>query len=75
MTPDDYDDFIAWKRGLNKVYSNAYLKRHKIHSSEYANWKVQNDISMYDEKVLIKLYALEKQVDRLESILYKALDG
>ena len=71
MNPDDYDEFTAWKKGLNELYSNAYLKRH---SSDYFRWKEANKIDNYEEKTLMKLYELERKVETLEAILYKSLD-
>ena len=61
MTPDDYKDFVSWKKGLNST-------------GAYNRWKHNNKISGYDEKVLIKIYALERQIERLEAIVYTALE-
>ena len=74
MSPDDYDDFISWKKGLSSIYSTTYLDRYGLNTGDYNRWKHNNEISGYDEKMLIKLYALERQLERLEAVVYKALE-
>ena len=66
---NDYDDYVGWKRKLNYIKTCEYLEKQALSIREFNRWKQQNDLSNYDERVLIKLYELETKCRRLENII------
>ena len=69
----DYNDFVDWKRKLNYITLCEYLEKQAMSIREFKKWKYQNDLSNYDEIVLIKLYELETKCKRLENIILENL--
>jgi len=69
MIQDDYSDFIEWKKKLNFITHVEYLEKQALSFREFNRWKQQNELSNYDQRVLIKLYELENKCRRIETII------
>ena len=69
IAKDSLDSFMAWERKLSFINHVEYLEKQALSFREFNRWKHSNQISNYDERVLIKLYELETKCKRLERII------
>lgn len=74
MNTDEYEDFITWKNNMKYNTSLAFFEKNHINNHDYKLWKYQNDIGCYDTNILIKMYSLEKRLDRVERTLDQVME-
>lgn len=58
---DTYDGFRRWYESLG--YKDT---------KQYRAWKYSNDISNYDDRILRRIYELEREIEKLENFLKPA---
>ena len=75
MNDDDLQDFVSWKKNLDRVNSPKHFEDKGLKNTSYRLWKYQNDIGSFDERILIKLYEFEMRVNRLERVMLEAYEG
>lgn len=74
ISADEYLDFLDWKKKV-KSLENQYLETKALtQEKEYLRWKRANEIIDYDEQVLRRMFMLEKNLSRLEALIYEGKD-
>lgn len=74
ISNDEYLDFLDWKKRVKDLESQ-YLETRKLsEEKEFIRWKRVNEIIDYDEQVLRRMFLLEKNLSRLEALIYEGKD-